>query len=254
MLTLKRTILAVCLIAGTFCLSAPAAVLYDGTLGTLPEAQGWNYLTDPLAGASATHVAGGGVTTLDTTPAVTDSAGFFSEVPLLGTNKHPGLGALDRGGDGYTVRFDLRIAAESHSSNDRAGFAVIALSSDKVGLELSFWAGEIWAQSDAPLFTHAEGAAFDTTAAEVRYDLAILGNGYRLFADGVEKLSGQLRDYSAHPHPVYNETDFLFFGDDTSSAAGISELGYIEVLPYAVPEPISLFVLSGCALLLVRRR
>jgi len=253
MLTLKRTILAVCLIAA-MPLSAPAAVLYDGSGGTLPEVQGWNYLTDPIAGASATHVAGGGVTTLDTTPQITDSAGFFSEVPLLGTNKHPSLGALDRGGDGYTVRFDLRISAETHTSDDRAGFAVIVLSSDKVGLELSFWAAEVWAQSDTPLFTHAEGAAFDTTAATVRYDLAILGDGYRLFADGAEILSGDLRDYSAHPHAVYSETDFLFFGDDTSSAASISELAYIEVLPEAIPEPVSLLILAAAGALLPARR
>ncbi|MFP4140309.1 MAG: PEP-CTERM sorting domain-containing protein, partial [Phycisphaerae bacterium] len=161
---------------------------------------------------------------------------------------------LDRGGDGYTVEFDARLISESHSSADRAGFSAIALSSDGLGIELGFWEDEVWAQSGAD-FQHAEGASFDTTARMVTYQLAVEASGYTLYADGAELLTGSLRDYSAHANLVYSQSDFLFFGDNTTSAAGSVELGPISVLDAAVPEPATMGLLSlGGLVLLLRRR
>ncbi|MHC4623353.1 MAG: choice-of-anchor Y domain-containing protein [Planctomycetota bacterium] len=225
-----------------------AVVLYDGSLGAgdqTPSGQGWWYLTDPISGALATQSASGGITTLDTTPVISESAGYFS-TPLMLT--------LDRSGDGYTVRFDTRIVSETHNNDDRAGFSVLALSSDLKGVEIAFWPNEIWAQLDAPLFTHGEGATFDTTAGLVQYDLAINGDSYALYADGSMTLQGALRDYSAHSHPVYSMPNILFFGDDSSSAAGVSQLAYIEVLDSAVPEPSTILLLALGGALLSRRR
>ena len=238
----SRSVAAVCLVL-CLCLArlSAAGVLYDGTLGTMPASQGWLYLTDPL-GASATQSLDTGVTVLDTTPATSDSAGYFSTV-------HPGVGVLDRGA-GYRVRFDVEIVSENHPSTNRAGFSVIALSSDMLGIELAFWEGEIWAQS-GPAFTHAEGAAFTTTAM-TEYDLIIVGSGYALLANGSPVLSGSLRDYSSHPNPVYSWTNFLFFGDNTSSADAEIRLALIEVGP--IPEPGSLAVLALGLAGMVRRR
>jgi len=125
--------------------------------------------------------------------------------------------------------------------------------SDLEGVEIAFWTNEIWTQLDSPLFTHGEGAAFDTTIGPVQYDLAIQGDSYSLYSGGSNILQGALRNYSAHTNPVYSMTDFLFFGDDTSSAAGVSELAYIEVLNYAVPEPATLLLL-GVGVVMLRRR
>lgn len=227
----SRAVAAVCLVS---CLSlaqlSAAGVLYDGTLGTLPGSQGWFYLADPLF--SATQTLDTGVTVLDTTPPTNDSAGYFSTF-------HPGVPVLDRD-TGYRVRFDVEIVSENHLSANRAGFSVIALSSDKLGIELGFWEDEIWAQS-GPGFTHAEGAA-STTTAMIRYDLLVLASGYDLLANGSPVLSGSLRDYSSHPHPVYSSTSFLFFGDDTSSADAEIRLARIEV--GLIPEPGSFAVLA----------
>ena len=233
--------------------SAGAAVLYDGAIGGTPNTQGWNYLTDPLGGASATHSESGGVTTLDTTPVTADSAGYFSEIPQFGLLKHPSLGALDRNdGDGFTLRLTAMVVSELHTSIDRAGFSIIVLTSDNKGIELAFWPGTVWAQSTT--FTHAEEIAFATNAAMVVYDVAVQDNGYDLYADDALILSGSLRDYSAHPHPVYSETDFLFFGDDTSSAQAEVDISYVEVLDYAVPEPATLTLLALAGAALLRRR
>ncbi|MCE9553810.1 MAG: hypothetical protein K8T91_10620 [Planctomycetes bacterium] len=122
---------------------ASAAVLYDGSLSGAPAVQGWNYIADdptPLFDTvQATHGETGGVTTLDTTPDIQDRAGYFSEIPFFGTLKHPLLGTLDRGGDGYTVRIRARVVSEDHSgSTHRAGLSLIVLSNDSVGLELAF--------------------------------------------------------------------------------------------------------------------
>ncbi len=215
--------------------NAQAVTLYDGNLNTLPAEQGWLYGTDPPpppfgAGVSVVQDVSGGATRLDTTPEITDSAGYFSNYPLINF-QHPNNPILDRE-NGFTIRFGVQILSENHVSDDRAGFSVIFIASDGIGLELGFWEGEIWAQDHDPLFTHAEGTAFDAAAFLSGYSLAVRNNAYFLFAEDVFILSGALRDYSEFTHPtadVYEIPNFLFFGDDTSSAAADIKLAFIEV-------------------------
>ncbi|MFO0910794.1 MAG: PEP-CTERM sorting domain-containing protein [Isosphaeraceae bacterium] len=221
-------------------------LLYDGSLGTLPGAQGWLYLTNPLAGAAATQTAAGGVTILDTTARTSDMAGYFS-------TGHPLVGTLDRT-TGFTVTYQVKLDSESHNNNDRAGFSIIALGSDSKGIELGFWQDQVWAQNDSPLFTHGESAAFSTTAKLTNFALTILGNSYTLRADGVTILTGAVRDYTAFG-PPYTSKNFLFFGDDTSSANAKTEIARVTL--GIVPEPSSAALL-GCGLvglaLVARRR
>ncbi len=123
-------------------------VLYDGALNTAPSDQGWAYQAFPgPAGETATVSVGGGVTTLTTTGANGIQAGYSRIAPF----------SLDRA-TGFTLDFDVKLLSEAHASNDRAGFSVIVLSHDKKGIELGFWDGLVWAQSDSPFFTHAEEA------------------------------------------------------------------------------------------------
>lgn len=230
-----------------------AVVLYDGALDTTPDQQGWTYLTLPLVGADASQAASGGATTLDTTADISEMAGYF----LGGPFGDPALApVLDRAA-GFALSFDVRLDAEAHASADRAGFSVIALSSDGLGIELGFWADEVWAQGDDPLFTRAEGAAFDTTAALTRYELLVLGSSYALQADGATLLTGALRDYSAFggfPDP-YETPNLIFLGDNTSSASARVELARVGVASgVVVPEPSSLAILAaGLAVVLARR-
>jgi len=238
-----------------------AAVLYTGSLNTTPDVQNWFYGTS----GSPTQSAAGGVTTL--TSSVSDSAGYAAHVSgTIGAvpfnSSHPLLGTLDRT-TGYTARFTAQVTSESHSSTDRAGFSIIALSSDKVGIELGFWTNEIFAQTDNSgpgYFQHGEGATFSTTGSH-QYDLAILGSQYRLFADGNLILSGATRDYSGSGVVVtsptflgtvtmqpYNTPNYLFLGDDTSSAGASINLASVEVLSVAVPEPSSLVLLAVATL------
>jgi len=236
-----------------------AATLYDGSLNSgtdTPDDQGWMYVADPIFGGMASHSASGGTTTLNTSATNNIHAGYFSRNPFSLTGYvHPIMdGVIMDRSSGYTLSFGLQILSESHASTDRAGFSVIILGNDLFGIELGFWGDEIWAQSGLPqeqsLFTHAEGTTnFNSTSALIDYNLTITGSEYSLYADAQLILSGALRNYSSFSDPIlgshpYDIPNFIFFGDDTSSASATSKLSYIEFnqTSPAVPEP-SVFIL-----------
>jgi hypothetical protein len=150
----------------------------------------------------------------------------------------------------------MQLLAEAHSSADRAGFSVIVTSHDFLGLELGFWADEIWAQNDTPLFTHGEGAAFDTTRSLVEYTVAVHGSNYTLFADGASLLQGARRDYRAFVGPLsfpYHTSSFLFFGDNTTSASAEVHVAAVTT----TPEPGTVWLVASSLMVLAithRRR
>jgi hypothetical protein len=222
---------------------ARAVTLYDGALNTTPGGQGWTF---SAPGATETAPGGSGATTLSTDANNALQGGYTRLAPF----------ALDRA-VGYTFRFDVQVLTETHATNDRAGLSVIVLGGDKKGIELGFWTGEVWAQSDAPLFTHAEGAALNTTGAGggaaglIRFDLQVKDDTYRLFANGggAPLLTGAVRDYTAFTGPIdpYETPNFLFIGDDTTSARGSFKVSRVEVTA-SVPEPGSAALLMGSVL------
>ncbi|MDY6950589.1 MAG: dockerin type I repeat-containing protein [Thermodesulfobacteriota bacterium] len=231
---LKTICVAVSLLAALIPpLYAATVNVFDGSLKTTPDQQGWLYITDPLPpplgpGSCASQSANGAATHLNTNCNIMHAAGYFSRVPPL---SHPLMPALDRAA-GFTISFEVQILNEFHNNNDRAGFSVIVISHDLKGIELGFWEDEIWAQADAPLFTHAEGGDFDTTKGLMVYRLSLLGDDYFLSADGLTLLSGQLQDYSSFGNP-YDIADFVFLGDDTSSASASIKVASITHMDHA---------------------
>ncbi len=224
--------------------AAPAdtVVLYDPELGTTPDRQGWAYVTRPMLVAKAQRSFAEGLTHLDTTPVMGEWAGFLSRVNVGRVNLlHPRMPELDRH-TGYTVRFRVRVAEEKHTGNDRAGFSVIVVGDDLWAVELGFWTDAIWAQSgphprnpDEGLFTHTvETRRIDTTEL-TRYELRIFADSYSLFSGERQVLSGPLRDYSRHGHPVYRQANTIFLGDNTSRGAAVVELGRVKVRTEPAP-------------------
>lgn len=235
-------------------------VLYDGSLGGTP-----NYQNKGLTyyGPGVTPTYSSGVTNLNTFVNNNFQAGF-SNYSTSGTNLTSFT--LNRT-TGYTISFSAKVTDEARATtanknndgkDDRAGFSVIAISSDgKYGIELGFWKDRIWAQDDgttqknpslepdaAPasnfrtLFTQAEGVNFTTTNLE-NYDLTVLGDTYTLFANGNAILSGKLRDYSAFPNgllDVYEKPNFIFFGDNTPSARANIDLNRVAVTTNSIPN------------------
>jgi hypothetical protein len=225
---------------------AAAVVLYDGTNPAAPEAQGWlSYAEFP---SGATRTTAGGKTTLSTLASNGISAGYASHTPAS-TLVNPLFPVLDRS-VGFKVRFDAALLDEVHTSTNRAGLSLIALSSDHLGIEIGFWLDEVWAQSAT--FTKAESASRATTAPAV-YELTVLGSGYWLEADGSPILSGSLRDYRpAFPAAPYTVPSFVFVGDNTTSAAARFEYSWLEVT--VIPEPAGIVPLAALLPVLSRRR
>ncbi|TVQ38640.1 MAG: hypothetical protein EA384_08825 [Spirochaetaceae bacterium] len=215
-------------------------ILYDSSLGTLPGDQQFRYLRYPLFGAQATETYNTNVTVLDTSPDITELAGYFAGSPAA-----PTLPTLVRS-RGYTVTFALQVDEEDHGNrSDRAGFSIIILSDDLLGISLGFWEDSIWAHEggeSSDLFARAEELDRDTTAELVTYRLTILGSRYALFADGQQILTGTVRDYTAFEgfsgFNPYRTPNFIFLGDNSQSAAARVRLGDITLsVPAADPVP-----------------
>lgn len=226
---------------------APAAaetvVLYDAEQGTTPDAQGWAYVTRPLLIAKAKRSFIDGRTRLGTTPVMGEWAGFLSRVEVRHLRlSHPRMPKLEREA-GYTVRFRVRVVEEKHAGDNRAGFSIVVVGDELQAIELGFWTREVWAQSgpntrnpQEPLFTHSvERQAFDTTT-DAQYALRVAGGSYTLWAGEQPVLSGPLRDYSSHWHPVYGQANTIFLGDNTSRAAAVVDLGSVTVTTEPAPD------------------
>lgn len=201
-------------------------VLYDGTTAQSPTSAGWTLITDPLFGAQVTETPGAVGVTLDSTVAISDKGGYFSNAI-----SSPAI-VLDRD-VGFTLRWRALVSAETHLTNDRAGFNVLVVCSDLMALELAHWENEVWAQDGPPnTFTHAEGATVNTTSLR-EYELIVQGDTYALNVDGGEVLTGNLRDYSSFdpglPINPYTTPNMIFLGDDTGSASASVRIDYISL-------------------------
>ncbi len=237
----QAIIIAVLLPLGVAPAAANVIPLYDGSLNSLPTAQGWlSY--QPALGSPVQQIVSGEGLRLNTgvngsPPPLLGAVGYTSHdsVPPLSTHLFNAAWPVLDTGLGVTLSFVLRIYDEDHENTDRAGFSVILLGADHLGIELGFWEDSIWAQS-GPDFTRDESAVFNTVTRAVLYGLTILGDAYRLSADGVEILRGPTRDYSpATPTPdPYGVPNFVFLGDNTGSAAADFFLGDITL---TIPEP-----------------
>jgi hypothetical protein len=208
--------------------SAPKTlVLYDATSGSTPSAPVMNFTDFPPGTALPAYV--DGLTVMDTTTAGRDTyAGWVAN----GTST-PGFPLLDRAA-GFQVNFTLQLESESHANNNRAGFSLIILGQDARGIELAFWPDQIWVQGDdltGGLFRHGEGVAFATTRDLTNYQVSMSGDAYTLTANGETILTGPVRDYSkfdGFPDP-YETPNFIFLGDDTTSAQARLRLSFLSV-------------------------
>jgi Domain of unknown function (DUF4347)/Calx-beta domain/RTX calcium-binding nonapeptide repeat (4 copies) len=243
-----------------------ATPIYVSSLGGTPNSQGWlTFGASPNFGrqtvsAAETTVFTGLTAGANSSLGAVGYTNYNSGIPVP---FNPAFPILDRN-QGFTLSFDLRINSEINSSddnsdniNDRAGFSVIVVTSDNTkAIELGFWQDEIWAQRDGSdirpvpnpsrtLFTHSptERAFRDTRTALTRYDLRIKGDNYELFAAGgtTPILTGSLKNYTAFDHTTagpagtslpynpYQQRNFIFLGDNTSSAQSNFTLGRVEL-------------------------
>ena len=202
-------------------------VLYDAATGAVPGTPLMSFIDFPSGVAQPTY--SDSATVLDTTTSGRDTyAGWTSSGATT-----PGFPILDRRA-GFQVDFTLQLETESHKNNDRSGFSLILLDENARGIELAFWENEIWAQSDSNtgrLFQHSEGVSFPTSTGLIEYRLTFTDDAYTLIANTQSILTGPLRDYSefdGFPDP-YQTPNFLFLGDDTTSAQARVRLRFVSI-------------------------
>lgn len=216
-------------------------ILYDAKSGITPDIKMMSFFDFPPGNAIPTYE--NGSTTLDTTKSGNSTyAGWTSNA--TNTLDFPSLDRMA----GFQLDFTIQVDNESHTNNNRAGFNIIILSEDTQGIELAFWENEIWAQNDdatGGLFTRGERTTFPTTTGLINYQVIVFNDIYTLTANGASILTGPLRDYSkfeGFPDP-YQTPNFLFLGDDTTSAQARIRLSYVSVtgmertMPATDPSP-----------------
>ena len=222
--------------------------LYDNTLAGYPEDQAWLFYG---IGGSHTPTSVGGENFINLNSTTNDQIGYsnYNASIFPPQHKNPSFPIMDRN-TGFSIEFDLSLISESHDDKNRAGFSITALSQDVWGIELGFWEDEIWAQTNtsSSLFIHGEGVTVDITDEVITYTLTILNNGYSLFADGapIPILSGGLQNYSALWSGLspYSLNNYLFFGDNTTSAGANVNLGKVTLKTDMVPEPGTLLLVG----------
>jgi len=230
--------------AATVIAAAPAtaATLYDPALGSMPFAQGW---TPGPSTIGVVQGVSGGLYSLDTTASVLTQYGWA----------RIGNVSLDTA-TGFDLGFTLRVASESHLNTNRAGFTLMVNGADPTReIEFGFWTDRIFAYDySGGSFVHGADVAFDTTGLTT-YTLSVRSQTFSLRSGATTLLSGSLRDYTSYTglgHEFYQAANFIFVGDNTSSAAAAVQLGAVTLTP--VPEPATATLLTAGLALVARRR
>jgi hypothetical protein len=232
--------------------TAATIVLYDGaTFGGTPNNAPSSYLSfnsfDPLGvAAPGTQTAGGGKTTLNTS-SPESLYGGYSNYNLSNTLKNAAFPVLDSNA-GYTLSFTIKINSQTNTGTNgqnRAGFSITALDNNQKGIEIGFRNTDVFAQNSNfnAIDSTEQKTSFGSVLANFStYDLKVLGNNYTLSNGGNDLFSGLLRSYTISSNPltaVYGNPNFLFFGDNTTSAGASVDIQNITLTTNstAVPEP-----------------
>ncbi|MDZ7957546.1 MAG: PEP-CTERM sorting domain-containing protein [Aulosira sp. DedQUE10] len=167
---------------------------------------------------------------------------FFNVTPT--TLRNSSFPSLDRNA-GYNLTFTVKINSQVNDGTNglyRAGFSVIALSSDKQGIEIGFRNSDIFSQANSSFNSIGEQVTGVSSLLSnlSTYSLNVAGNSYTLTSGSTNLLTGALRDYTAASGfgtDVYRTSNFLFFGDDTTSARANIDLQSITLTTNTAAVP-----------------
>jgi hypothetical protein len=240
---------------------AGVITLYDGTSGVTPDNYSPQWLNFGTANANifssnvGTQTVYTGYTQLDSNAANSIYAGYSNynvanpptsptSVITPTTFVNPSFPTLDRN-LGYNLTFTVRINSQTNDGTNgdyRAGFSIIALSSDKKGIEIGFRNDDIFSQNNSAFNSIGEQktGVSNQLLNETTYNLNVLGENYTLTSGGTTLLSGFLRDYttaSGFGSDVYRTSNFLFLGDNTTSARANVDIRSIGITTNTATVP-----------------
>ena len=213
--------------------------LYDAALAALPNAQGWLSFGNSFLG-SQTRIPNGVL--LSTLPELAAAVGFSNAnvsalLPTLLPNLlNPAFPQLDPV-RGFALDFRLRMLDELHTATNRAGFSAIlqglGTGTTPLGIELGFWRDRVASLlgGDAPLQTVGAWVGGLDLSQSTTFSLRIADQTFYLMAGDRLLLSGPVQDYSKAvvspllPFNPYKLANFIFLGDNTTSAGANVELG-----------------------------
>lgn len=254
-----RAVLAAHVLALRCLAEGPVAVLYNGGSGnpsTTPNQEGWQTISTDLN--TNFFTAGSGVTNFDSRYRTSLVAGWATHGAITGNQIHPLAPVLDAAA-GFTVRFQLAVDEELHLAArdfngdgvvDRAGFSMVVIASDGMGISLNFWQDRLWVSGDdtegGVIFAQCEGVPQSPMlmATLREYALTIYRGAYRLSVDGQPVLDGRRRDYrsftgftlpSGNVLNIFNKPNMIAPGDGSLEASAAVRLGPLSVESCFVP-------------------
>jgi hypothetical protein len=247
---------------------AGTLTLYDGTSGVTPNqynsASPWLTFASPNGGTQTVNSSNNS-TTLDSNSANGIYAGYSnynatinpltSSVITPTTLVNSSFPTLDRNA-GYQLTFTVKINSQTNDGTNganRAGFSVIALSSDKQGIEIGFRNSDIFVQNNSSFNGGGEQVTglSSLLGSLTTYNLNISGNNYTLSSGVTNLLSGALRNYTSATgfgSDIYKTSNLIFLGDDTTSARASIDLANVSIatpVPFEISEPVSIAVLGA---------
>jgi len=231
---MKRLVLiptALALLLGSRGQATAGGLIYDASLGTLPDAQGFNFVD---TGGSPTPTVAGGILH----QGLTSTPGLQYWV----STAHPGNFL-----NGFTMEANLQVISSTHGNPSRFGYYLDA--GDSLGREFSMG----FSSSGIAVNTDGTGSdtqgipftSFNTTNGFHDYKLVVSGGTGSLFIDSVFVASTPVNNtFPDTPNQV-------FFGDGSMNENSETNLKAFSYSFSAIPEPGSLILIGIGALSLL---
>ena len=213
-----------------------AAVVYDASLNTLPDAQGWSVFE---LGGNPTPTVSDGLLHQNA-PAVNSVFSYFADTGVIDFDTSSAI----------VMDVDLRVTESGYHTfvspnRFRTGYAfAVTDAKDRLFLVAIASGGvQMTSHSDWLLAYSTSFHSFDTTSAFHNYRLEIADGSAELYIDGSPVMTLGAGTAQSYPQPWTNTARF---GDVSLSAGSVTDLRSASF--GQVPEPTSLAIWSAIAL------
>lgn len=221
-------------------------VLFDGNLGTTPDAQGWFFSQNTSAQLNTQVANPGGFTRYDTTGTYTNTINYASYNRTTLATVHPAYNDLsfDRMA-GYEYYIKAQVQSLDYNYLNYTAFQIMILSQDRYGMSFMFYEDSIRAfYFNGSTAVWRESSNVHNPTELTDYRISISGSEYALYVNDstIPLINGQLA-YIAYSGFASNS---FYIGDGTGAGSGVVDIYEISTSlgesPVMVPEPATLIL------------